>query len=95
MPLSYDPQAALVPVKISPFFRDEAQTERQMDTGGEEGAGRGKGRGSESSFTANTEPCCICCSSCASRVELSRTLSCSGSCTWRSCLKPASIYMYG
>lgn len=39
MPLSYDPQAALVPVKISSFFRDEAQTERQMDTGGEEGGG--------------------------------------------------------
>lgn len=42
MPLSYDPQAALVPVKISPFFRDEAQTERQMDTGGEGEEGKRK-----------------------------------------------------
>lgn len=35
MPLSYDPQAALVPVKISPFFRDEAQREADGHGGGE------------------------------------------------------------
>lgn len=44
MPLSYDPQAALVPVKISPFFRDEAQRESGTDG---HGGGDGEREGEE------------------------------------------------
>lgn len=93
MPLSYDPQAALVPVKISPFFRDEAQTERQMDMEGKEAGAEGGGEGARAALRPILS--LVAYVAHLVRVEASRTLSCSGSCTWRSCLKPASIYMYG